>query len=254
MGGARHVLGGPLSTAIKPIRVSIIVPVFNEENTIAAILERVREQVIPGFELEVVVINDGSRDGTGAILSARPELYDHLITQENQGKGAAVRNGLRQATGDYVLFQDADLEYDPADYGKLFVPLSRFGADIVMGSRFSAPQYTRVYYFWHKVGNALITLLFNVLNNVTFSDIYSCYLCYRRNLVDPDKLRTSGWEQQAEILTKAAAAGSVFYEVPISYHGRTYEEGKKIRARHIITVFWTIFRERLFPSQAPART
>jgi hypothetical protein len=115
-----------------------------------------------------------------------------------------------------------------------------------MGSRFVAPQCTRVFYFWHKVGNGLITFTFNIFNNTTFTDIYSCYLLYRRSLVDPTRLATAGWEQQAEILSKAVRAGRVFYEVPISYHGRTYGEGKKIKAHHAIAVLATIVRERLF--------
>lgn len=226
------------------IKVSIIVPAYNEEKTIAQVLEKVRAQKVDGIDFEVVVVNDGSGDGTRQILDARPELYDQVIHQPNGGKGAAVKAGLAAATGEFVLFQDADLEYDPADYARLLVPVLRFDADVVMGSRFVAPEYTRVYYFWHRIGNWAISFLFNVLNNTTFSDIYSCYLCYRRSLVEPQGLRTSGWEQQAEILSKAVAAGKVFYEVPISYHGRTYDEGKKIKAHHIIAVFAAIVRER----------
>ncbi len=228
----------------KSIRITILVPAYNEEATIVGVLERVRAQSIPGAELEVVVVNDGSTDRTREILDSRPELYDRVVHQANGGKGAAVKAGLGAATGDFVLFQDADLEYDPADYTRLLKPVLEFEADVVMGSRFMAPEYTRVYYFWHKIGNWAITFLFNVLNNTTFSDIYSCYLCYRRSLVDGAGLRTQGWEQQAEILSKAVTAGKVFYETPISYHGRTYAEGKKIKAHHIIAVFATIIRER----------
>jgi glycosyltransferase involved in cell wall biosynthesis len=233
-----------LSEPSAPIRVSVIVPAYNEEKTIAQVLERVRAQSVPGITLEVVVVNDGSKDRTREILDARPELYDTVVHQENGGKGAAVRAGLEAATGDFVLFQDADLEYDPGDYARLLRPVREFGADVVMGSRFIAPEYTRVYYFWHKLGNWAITFLFNLLNNTTFSDIYSCYLCYRRSLVHGPSLRTQGWEQQAEILSKAVTAGSVFYETPISYHGRTYAEGKKIKAHHVLAVFSTIVRER----------
>lgn len=226
------------------VKVSVIIPAYNEEKTIASVLESVRAQTIPGIELEVVVVNDGSRDRTREILDSRPELYDKVIHQPNGGKGAAVTAALTAATGDYVLFQDADLEYDPADYAQIFFPVLKFDADVVMGSRFIAPKFTRVYYFWHKIGNWAITFLFNILNNTTFSDIYSCYLCYRRSLVDGSALRTRGWEQHAEILSKAVAAGSVYYEVPVSYHGRTYAEGKKIKAHHIFAVFATIIRER----------
>jgi glycosyltransferase involved in cell wall biosynthesis len=170
-----------------------------------------------------------------------------LIKQpRNGGKGAAVREGLRRATGDYVLFQDADLEYSPSEYATLLYPVQRFDAEVVMGSRFMAPRYARVAYFWHKLGNVMITLLFNVLFNTTFSDIYSCYLLYRRDLVDPEALRSDGWEQHAEILATAAQRAKVLYEVPISYHGRSYEEGKKIRAHHSIAVILMIIRKRFF--------
>lgn len=228
------------------VKVSVIVPAYNEEKTITQVLEKVRAQHIDGIDLEVVVVNDGSKDRTREILDSRPELYDVAIHQPNGGKGAAVKAGLAKASGEFVLFQDADLEYDPADYARVLKPVLLFNADVVMGSRFVAPEYTRVYYFWHRIGNWGISFLFNILNNTTFSDIYSCYLCYRRSLVDPLALKTAGWEQQAEILSRAVAAGRVFYEVPISYHGRTYDEGKKIKAHHIFAVFATIIRERLF--------
>ncbi|MBI2236364.1 MAG: glycosyltransferase family 2 protein [Magnetospirillum sp.] len=229
------------------VRVSIVLPAYNEERTIIDILEKVAAQTVDGIEFEVVVVNDGSRDGTAARLRSRPDLYSKFIDRpQNGGKGAAVQDALAAATGDYILFQDADMEYDPADYGKLMAPLLDHQADVVMGSRFVAPQCTRVFYFWHKIGNGLITLTFNVMNNTTFTDVYSCYLLYRRALVDPARLTTFGWEQHAEILSKAVRAGRVFYEVPVSYHGRTYGEGKKIKAHHAFAVLATIVRERLF--------
>ena len=126
------------------------------------------------------------------------------------------------------------------------LPVLRFDADVIMGSRFLAPEFVRVSYFWHKMGNYLITFVFNIFNNTTFTDVYSCYLMFRRSLVDPDSLQTEGWEQHAEILSTAISAGKSFYEVPVSYHGRTYEEGKKIRAYHAVAVFWTIIKKRLF--------
>ncbi len=227
------------------IKISIIIPAYNEQETIIELLEKVFEQNIESVELQVIVIDDGSRDNTVALLESRPELYSKLVTQaQNGGKGAAVKAGLAHADGDYILFQDADLEYDPTDYSKLVEPVLRFDADVVMGSRMVGSPITRVCYFWHKLGNWLITFIFNILNNTAFSDVYSCYLLYRRSLVDDEKLTAHGWDQHVEILTKSVKAGTRFYEVPISYYGRTYEEGKKIRAHHIVSVFWTMFFKR----------
>ncbi len=229
------------------ISVSVIIPAYNEEKTIIQLLERVHAQKVEGASFEVLVVDDGSKDSTLSLLEQRPDLYASLIKMpRNGGKGAAVKAGLAAATGEYILFQDADLEYDPAEYKKLLTPVFLHDADIVMGSRFAAPQINRVAYFWNKVGNRLITLGFNILNNTTFTDIYSCYLLYRKNLVNADTLRTDGWEQQAEILTRALKTAETIYEVPIDYHGRTKAEGKKIRAHHAIAVFWTLFITRIF--------
>ncbi len=228
------------------IDLTVLVPAYNEEATILGILERVGEQKIDGVNIEVVVVDDGSTDRTVELLEQNPSLYTKLIKRPlNGGKGAAIRAGLFEAGGDYVLFQDADLEYDPAEYEKLLRPVLDFDADIVMGSRLVASPCTRVSYFWHKFGNRLITLVFNILNNTTFTDVYSCYLLFRRELIDPKDLRADGWEQQAEILSRAVAKAESMYEVPVSYYGRTYGEGKKIKAHHAIAVLWTIVVRRL---------
>lgn len=229
------------------VKVSIVIPVYNEQGTILACLERVRAQAVAGVHFEIVVVNDGSKDATLERLKSRPELYDKLVDRpKNGGKGAAVQDGIRSANGDYILFQDADLEYDPNDYAALLAPVVDHGAEVVMGSRFVAPKQTRVFYFWHRLGNSFITLLFNLVNNTTFTDIYSCYLVFKKSLVDADVLTTFGWEQQAEILTKAVKASRIWYEVPINYHGRSYDEGKKIRAHHVIPVLATILKQGLF--------
>jgi glycosyltransferase involved in cell wall biosynthesis len=228
------------------ITLSVLIPAYNEEKTIGQILRAVSAQNVPGVTLEIIVVNDASTDRTAEAVKACAGMYQTFVSlPRNGGKGAAVIAGLRAATGDYVLVQDADLEYNPDEYPALLKPVLAFGAEVVMGSRFVAPPWTRVNYFWHKVGNQVITLLFNVLNNTTFTDIYSGYLMFRRSLVSPDELKRLGWDQQAEILSRICARARVLYEVPISYHGRSYEEGKKIRAHHAIAVILTIVRERL---------
>ncbi|MBI5630583.1 MAG: glycosyltransferase family 2 protein [Elusimicrobia bacterium] len=225
------------------LKVSILIPAYNEESSILEVLEQVRAQAIAGVEFEVIVVDDGSKDKTLDRLRSRPTLYDKLVClPQNGGKGAALKAGLSHATGEYVLFQDADLEYDPAEYANLIRPVRKFKADLVLGSRIIAPRYLRIHYFWNRLGNHLITLCFNLLFNKTFTDIYTCYLMYRRELIRPEDLRCTGFDQQAEILARLMKAGNAFYEVPISYHGRTYEEGKKIRPYHALPVLWAIFK------------
>ena len=229
------------------MKVTILIPVFNEENTIIEILNRVNSEKKDEKEKEIIVVDDCSTDNSKNLLKENTELFDKLVELEkNLGKGGAVREGLKHSTGDYVLFQDADLEYSPKDYGKIFRILHEFNADVVIGSRFLSPEFTRVHYFFHKVGNRSITLLFNLLYNTTFTDIYSCYLCFKRELIDPNKLKSNGWAQQAEILASAVKSSKVHYEVPISYAGRTFAEGKKIKARHTIGVVLMIIKKRLF--------
>ena len=227
------------------IQVDVVIPAYNEEASIIELLESVRRQAVEGVTFNMIVVDDGSRDRTIELLEARPELYDRLVRKENGGKGSAVLAALEAAEGDFILFQDADLEYDPDEYHLLMQPVLDHDADIVMGSRMLAPRVTRVHYFWHKVGNAVITLAFNVLNNTTFTDTYSCYLMYGRTLVRADELKTRGWEQHAEILSLAAQRAKRIYEVPVSYHGRSYEDGKKIRWHHALPVLWTILKMRL---------
>ncbi len=228
------------------MRITIIVPAYNEEATIVELLGLISKQNIPGIEFETIVVDDCSSDGTLNKLKNRLDLYAQLIVMpSNQGKGGAVIAGLKHATGEFVLFQDADLEYHPSEYARMLSPIIEHNADIVIGSRITAPPVTRVLYYWHKVGNRLITLLFNVLFNTTFTDIYCGYLIYRRALLDPTALKTRGWEQQAEILARIVPRAERIFEIPISYFGRTYGEGKKIRARHIFAVIGQIILRRI---------
>jgi glycosyltransferase involved in cell wall biosynthesis len=226
--------------------LSVVIPAYNEEKSIKRVLTEVSGQRIAGLTLEVIVVNDASTDRTAEVVKECAGMYREFISlPRNGGKGAAVIAGLRAATGDYVLVQDADLEYNPQEYAGLLRPVFEFGAELVMGSRFLAPPWTRVNYFWHMVGNRVITLLFNLLNNTTFTDVYSGFIVFRRSLVSPDELKRLGWDQQAEILSRVCARARYIYEVPISYHGRSYDEGKKIRAMHALPVMWTMVRERL---------
>ena len=229
------------------MKISVIIPTFNEENTIIELLKRVNKQSNESSDLEVIVIDDCSTDNSKKLLKENPDLYNKLILlDKNLGKGGAVREGLLNATGEYILFQDADLEYNPKDYKKIFNIIHEHNADVIIGSRFLSPEYTRVHYFYHKVGNRVITFLFNLLYNTTFTDIYSCYLSFKRELIQPNNLKSNSWSQQAEILATAVKSSSIYYEVPISYSGRSFEDGKKIKARHTLSVFWMIIKKRLF--------
>ncbi len=227
--------------------ISIIIPAFNEEKTIIELLTRVNRQASNNFELEIIVVDDCSTDLTKELLISNPDLYTKFISlDKNLGKGGAVKEALKIANGSYIMFQDADLEYNPQEYSKIFKMITDFNADVIIGSRFLSPEYTRVHYFFHKLGNRIITSLFNLIYNTTFTDIYSCYLCLKSELIDPLKLKSNGWSQHAEILATAVNKSKIFYEVPISYSGRTFEEGKKIKARHTFSVIYMIIKKRLF--------
>ncbi len=245
------------------MKLTVIIPCYNEEKSILDVLGKIRAVKIGDesheVSKEVIVIDDGSKDRSALLLKAHPELYDVAIYRsKNGGKGAAVKAGLLAATGDYVLFQDSDSEYDPFEYPKLLFPVLNYGSDMVVGSRFLAPQIMRVHYLYNQLGNRVLTFFFNVLFNTTFTDIYSCYLLFRRDLVSPQDLVTMGFQQQAEILCHCVRNGRSFYEVAITYHGRTQAEGKKIKAYHIFGVIWTIicgrwqsrFRKRVVSSNS----
>tara|TARA_B100001123_G_C15216071_1_gene989264 strand:- start:163 stop:852 length:690 start_codon:yes stop_codon:yes gene_type:complete len=219
--------------------LSIIIPVYNEESTVINVLNKIKESLENKFKYEVIVINDGSTDKTKELLEKNANLYNKLITNEvNKGKGFAVRKGLENSTGTHITFQDADLEYDPKDLLKLQKIFLDFDADGVIGSRFNYSDYTRTHNLLNKFGNKILTFIFNILYNTTFTDIYSCYFAFKKNLLNIAELKTDGFEQHAEILCKVIKRGNKFYEVPISYNGRNYSEGKKIRSYHFFTVLY----------------
>ena len=227
---------------LKPL-ISLIIPIYNEEKTILQILKKLSEIKKWGYALEVIVVNDGSTDNTDNILSENKILIDkQLDNKTNSGKGYSVKKGLEIADGKYIIFQDGDLEYDPNDFIKFFKLIEKFNPDLIIGSRFVYAEYTRSHYFLNKIGNKLITLLFNIVYNTTFTDIYSCYACFKKDLINADSLKTSGFEQHAEILSKVVRNGKKFYEVPINYNGRGHEEGKKIKFYHIFPVIVQILK------------
>ena len=207
-------------------RLSLVMPAFNEEGTIATALGRCLAEP---FVLEVIVVDDGSTDKTVAVLETIHDPRVRVIQHsQNQGKGAAIRTGITAATGDYVGIQDADLEYDPADLARLLVPLNQGLADAVYGSRFMSNDYHRVLYYWHSVGNRLLTTASNMLTNINLTDMETCYKVFRRDLIQSIPLHENRFGFEPEITVKLAKRNVRIYEVGISYAGRTYAEGKKI--------------------------
>jgi len=230
------------------VKLSVLVPVYNEEATVEALLERVLAAEAP-VEKEVIVVDDGSTDGTGerlaGFLSTHESAPVRLIRhQRNRGKGAAVRTALAAATGELALVQDADLEYDPAEYGRLLEPILDGRADVVFGSRFLGGPH-RVHFFWHYLGNKFLTTVANALFNLNLSDLETCYKAFRRQLLDGRSLRADRYGFDPEITARFCQAQARIYEVPISYTGREFEEGKKISWRDGLTVMWTLLRCRL---------
>ena len=219
--------------------LSIIIPVYNEENTIIEVLNKIKDNLENKFEYEIIVIDDGSTDQSRKLLENNKTLYNKLLINEfNKGKGFSVKKGLLNCSGTHVAFQDGDLEYNPSDLLKLQKMFVNFDADGVIGSRFNYSDYTRTHNLLNKLGNMTLTFIFNILYNTTFTDIYSCYFAFKKRLLNID-------EQHAEILCKVIKNGDKFYEVPISYNGRNYSEGKKIRAYHFFTVLFQILLGRI---------
>lgn len=229
------------------MKLSVIIPVYNEAATIGGILRLVDQVEI---DKEIIVVDDFSTDGTRKVLKDLAASFGNVRVfyhERNMGKGRALRTGFAEASGDYVIVQDADLEYDPQDYPKLLHPLEQGKADAVYGSRFLSTQEHRVLYFWHSIGNRILTLLSNMTTDLNLSDMETCYKVFRRELIQSIPLEEDRFGFEPEITSKLARAGARIYEVGIAYHGRTYEEGKKIGVRDGFRALWCIAKYRIKP-------
>ena len=225
--------------------LSVVIPVYNEVKTVAEVVRRVRACGIP---TQIILVDDGSTDGTRAILDAwrgQPDLKI-IFHERNQGKGAALKTGFKEATGDVVIVQDADLEYDPAEFPQLVQPIVEDVADVVFGSRFIGEEH-RVLYFWHSIGNYVLTLLSNMMTNLNLSDMETCYKAFRREVIQKiaPTLEEQRFGTEPELTAKVASLPGVrIYERPVSYRGRTYAEGKKITWRDGFRALWCIWKYR----------
>ena len=231
------------------MKLTIVIPCYNELQTIDAIIVAVRQSPYP--DKEIIVVDDCSSDGTREKLKAEIEpsgLVERVIYHErNQGKGAALRTGFRHATGDIVIVQDADLEYDPNEYSRLVEPIVSGRADVVYGSRFAGGEAHRVLYFWHRVGNSFLTLLSNMLTDLDLTDMETCYKAFRREVIQSIEIEEERFGFEPEITAKIAKLRNLrIYEVGISYYGRTYEEGKKIGWKDGCRAIYCILKYNLF--------
>ncbi len=228
------------------MKLSVVIPVYNERDTVEVVLKRVRAAP---YEKQIILVDDASTDGTREVLERLAR--DHrdqvrlVLHQENSGKGAAIRTAITYVTGDIVIIQDADLEYDPQDYSPLLQPILEGHADVVFGNRFHGGPH-RVLYFWHSIGNRLLTTLANVVTNLNLSDMEVGYKVFRTEVLQRLRLKSNRFGIEPELTVKMAKLGCRIYEVPIAYHGRTYAEGKKIGWKDGIAALYYILRFRLF--------
>ena len=234
-------------------KLSIIVPAYNEGRTIHLILDRVAEvRLIGGIEKELILVNDCSTDNTEEVLleymKMHPELNIQYVKHEvNKGKGAAIHTGIQRSTGQYLIIQDADLEYDPEEFNFLLKPVTRGSADVVFGSRFLGGNSHRILFFWHSIGNKFLTRLSNVFTNLNLTDMETRYKLFRTDIIQQIKLEEKRFGFEPEVTAKIARVPGIrIYEVGISYYGRTYEEGKKIGWKDGIRAIWCILKYNLF--------
>jgi len=229
------------------VTLTVVIPTFNEAGTLREVVARVQAVDVP---TEIIIVDDASTDGSSEVaarIAASSENVTLLRHDRNRGKGRALRTGFEAATGDFVIVQDADLEYDPADYSKLLNPLLQGRADAVYGSRFLTSSEHRVLYFRHYLGNRLLTLLSNLATDLNLTDMESCYKAFRRELLQSIVLEEDRFGFEPEITAKIAKAGARVYEVGISYHGRTYAQGKKIRPTDGVWALWCILKYAVKP-------
>jgi glycosyltransferase involved in cell wall biosynthesis len=231
-----------------PMKLSVIIPCYNEVHTIASLLQAVRQA--PVQDMELVVVDDGSTDGTRDILQAMAQRHEPdlriLFHAMNQGKGAALRTGFQAATGNICIVQDADLEYDPQEFPLVIGPILDNKADVVFGSRFQGGRPHRVVYFWHRMGNSFLTLLSNMFTDLNLTDMETCYKAFRREIIQSIQIRENRFGFEPEVTAKVAKMRCRIYEVGISYYGRTYDEGKKIGWRDGVRAIWCILKYNLW--------
>ncbi|MGD9975752.1 MAG: glycosyltransferase family 2 protein [Desulfatirhabdiaceae bacterium] len=228
------------------MKLSVIIPCYNEKQTIRQIVDRVCRA--PFDNKEIIIVDDGSTDGTKDLLQKEitPRVAQIIYHEKNQGKGAALKTGINAATGDIVLIQDADLEYDPMEYSNLLNPIIKNQADVVFGSRFMGGNPHRVLYFWHRVGNGFLTLASNMFTNLNLTDMESCYKAFRRDIIQGIDIEEKRFGFEPEIVAKVAKTRCRIFEVGISYYGRTYREGKKIGWKDGFHALYCILKYNIF--------